>query len=117
MSIIDHIYLLERVHHHIAHKSSGGPKEFADRLGISERKLYRILDELRDLGAVIDFNADRSSYVYSNDVSIIINLRIDQFDKVSTKGGKFAQNLELLPYLAVKVHKLVVDSYWESPNP
>jgi DNA-binding Lrp family transcriptional regulator len=117
MSIIDHIYLLERVHHHIEHKSTGTPREFAERLQISERKLYRILDELRDLGAIIAYNTDRSSYIYGNEVSININFRIDQFDKVRTKGGNFSKNIELLPFLAVKRPTIVVDSYWESPNP
>lgn|SRR5688572_25290676 len=111
MSLIDHIYLLQRVHDRIAHKSTGTPKEFADRLGISERKLYRILEELRDLGAIITFNSDRLSYIYINDVSININLRIDHFDKTRMKGGNSSKNFNLLPFLAVSVPKLVSDSY------
>jgi len=118
MSIIDHIYLLESVHHHIEHKSTGTPREFAARLGISERKLYRILDELRDLGAIITYNVERSSYLYSNEVRINIHLRIDQFDSNKTKGGLFSKNVELLPFLAVGGPKLVPDSYWgNSPSP
>jgi DNA-binding Lrp family transcriptional regulator len=111
MSIIDHIYLLERVHHHIEHKSTGTPREFADRLQISERKLYRILDELRDLGAVIDYNAERSSYMYGNEVQLNIHLRINERDKMQTKGGNYSKNIDLLPFLAVRGTRLVSDSY------
>ncbi len=113
MSLIDHIYLLQSVHHHIEHKSTGTPKDFASRLGISERKLYRVLDELRDVGAEITFSAERSSYIYCNEVKINIYLRIEQNDKVRMKGGSFSKNLDLLPFLAVGCANLDSRINWE----
>jgi hypothetical protein len=113
MSLIDHIYLLQHVHDRITHKSTGTPKEFAARLGISERKLYRILDELRDLGAEIVYNVERTSYLYGNEVKLDIHLRINERDQLHTTGGNFSENLDLLPILAVGGRKLVADSYWD----
>lgn len=111
MSIINHLFLLQRVHDRIMHKSTGTPKEFADRLNISERTLYRIMEELKDLGAEIAYSTERSSYVYNNDVMINIHLKIGQLDKNQIKGGKNLVNYEVLPFLAVRVPKLVSDSY------
>lgn len=111
MSLIDHLYLLQRVHDRIEHKSTGTPKEFADRLHISERTLYRIMEELKDLGADIAYSTERSSYVYNNEVKINIHLKIGQMDKNQIKGGKSSVYFDPLPILAVRGPILVPDSY------
>jgi transcriptional antiterminator len=111
MKIFEHIYLLERVHFHIEHKSTGTPKEFATRLNISERTLYRTIEVLKDLGADIVYSAERSSYVYKNDVKINIHLQIGQIDKSQSKGGNNSINFDPLPYLAVITSIIVPDSY------
>jgi|SRR5690606_39005295 len=117
MSLIDHIFLLERIHDRIAHASTGTPREFAVRLGISERKLYRILDELRDMGAVIVYNAERASYLYENEVDLSIRLTIREDSLKRIKGGAFFKNFGPLPFLAVRALNIVSDNKWESPNP
>ncbi len=117
MGIFEHIRLLESVHHHIAHKSTGTPMAFASRLNISERTLFRVLEELKDLGAEIVFHKERNSYIYQNEVSFSIRFRIDEKASNNTKGGKKGNYFDPLPYLAVKSSILVVDSYRESPNP
>lgn len=116
MSYIDHLLLLDRIHYHIDHKSTGSSGEFAQRLGISEGNCLN-LAEMRDMGAVIKYNTDRASFLYMNEVRIDIQIRIDHNNAIRTKGGDFSKNLELLPFLAVSRPKLVVDSYWESLNP
>ncbi len=118
MSIINHLFLLQRVHDRIMHKATGTPKEFADRLNISERTLYRIMEELKDLGAEIVYSTERSSYVYKNEVKINIHLNIGQVDKNQINGGKSLVNFDVLPFLAVSDLNLVFDSYQgDSPNP
>ena len=47
-------------------KSTGSPKEFADKLGISERSLYDFLDELKyDFDCPIAYCHLRRSYYYT----------------------------------------------------
>lgn len=117
MRFFDYIMLLERIHYHIEHKSTGPARAFAHRLGISERTLYRILADMKDMGALIEYNAERASFMYANEVRIQIQIRINQGSTKQIKGGFFSKNMELLPNLAVEEYKLVSDSYWASPNP
>jgi predicted DNA-binding transcriptional regulator YafY len=77
MSLLKNIQLIERIHSNILRKSTVNAKDFAKRLKISESTLYRILNELRDLGAVVNFDSSRNSYVYENEVEfkILLNIR------------------------------------------
>jgi CTP-dependent riboflavin kinase len=111
MSYIEQLLLLDRIHYQIEHKSTGPSREFAQRLGISERKLFRILAEMRDMGAVIKYNTDRATFFYMNEVRIDIQIRIDHNNAIRTKGGDFSKNLDLLPFLALRDPIIVLDSY------
>ncbi|PWG78044.1 HTH domain-containing protein [Pararcticibacter amylolyticus] len=55
---------LEVIDYLIKSKSTGTPKRFAERLDISERRLYELLNEMRELGAPISYNRYRSTYYY-----------------------------------------------------
>ncbi len=93
MGIIEHAQLLEQIHNLIKSKSTGTPSSFASHLNISERTLYRIIEELRDRGADIAFNTARMTYYYRNDVEIKLQVRIgDSGSKV--KGGQASMFFE-----------------------
>lgn len=72
MGSIDQINLLSRIHHMIDLKCTGSPVEFAVNLGISERTLYRMLEELRDTGIDIKYSFKRRSYIYEPDRKVIL---------------------------------------------
>ena len=63
--------LLKQIHFHIEHKSTGSPKDFAGRLGLSERTMYRILAELKDQEVSIVYNNSRGAYMYENENTIL----------------------------------------------
>ncbi len=67
MGHFNNIELLKRIHDSILLKSTGKPEQFARKLTISESTLYRILNELKDHGAIIIFDASRPSYIYENE--------------------------------------------------
>jgi hypothetical protein len=75
MGIFNNNQLLKRIHDSILSKSTGTPKQFANKLSISESKLYRILSELKDHGAIITFDPSRPSYGYENEDEIILLLK------------------------------------------
>lgn len=58
------------MHSLIKFKRTGTPEDFAVRLGISRAKLFRLLGELRELGAPVRFCNRRQSYVYFRSVEL-----------------------------------------------
>ena len=56
MNLIDQIYRLQRINQLIRMKATGPPCQFSNRLGISERQLYRLLDELKSYGLPIEYS-------------------------------------------------------------
>jgi predicted DNA-binding transcriptional regulator YafY len=73
------IIRLEQIDCLIYKKSTGNPKVFASKLGISESTLYEYLNELKELGAPILYNKFKETYFYYEEG----NLKI-KFEKKST---------------------------------
>ncbi len=76
MTLLYQINQLEQIHFHIEHKSTGSPRYFANRLKLSVRSLYRILEELKDLDVHIHYNKTRGSYEYTGEHTITWLLRL-----------------------------------------
>lgn len=55
---------LQYLHELIEKQGTGTPKDLANRLGISERMLYRYIDELRAGEKRIEFCRKRKSYIF-----------------------------------------------------
>jgi hypothetical protein len=69
-SLFKHVELLHRVDSGISSAKTGRPVEFAVALGISERKLYDILDEMKSYGAPIVYSRISRTYSYGDDFDI-----------------------------------------------
>ena len=70
----------------IKRRSTGNPKEFANKLGISKSQLFNYLEELRDRGAEIYYSKTLETYIYRKPVELtaIFSVRIkDDEDEVS----------------------------------
>ncbi len=76
MDLITNAQLLARIHNQILHKSTGTAKQFAVKLEISKRTLYRRIKDLKEMGAEVVFDRIRMSYVYKNEVEIKFLLKI-----------------------------------------
>lgn len=63
-SVIEKMELIERVHHLIRRRATGTPAELAQRVDISEAKLYRLMDLMKSLGAPIVYSFTSQSYIY-----------------------------------------------------
>jgi predicted DNA-binding transcriptional regulator YafY len=60
-----YLNLLLKLDLFIRQKGTGVPRDFARKLGISERSLYEYLKVLKDLGAPIKWSRHEQSYYYS----------------------------------------------------
>jgi len=77
MILFKQMELLKQIHKLIDAENTGTPKSFAKRLGISERRLYGIIDEMKDAGAPIEYSRKTGNYYYSKNtqVSIVCSFR------------------------------------------
>lgn len=63
----DTLRRLERIDYLIQTKATGTPSKLADRIGISERCVYKYLNLMKDFGAPIKFDNGRQSYYYDEE--------------------------------------------------
>ncbi|WP_109853333.1 HTH domain-containing protein [Aquimarina sp. AU58] len=63
--MIKHIKIIERMDQLIRLQATGSPEKFAQRLGISKTKLYRMIKLMRALNAPIEYGTTIQSYVYT----------------------------------------------------
>ncbi len=69
----DTLERLQRIDHLIRTKATGTPSRLAERIGVSERCLYKYLNLMKDFGAPIKFSNVRQSYYYDEDGSFIVS--------------------------------------------
>lgn len=99
MNIIDIKEELERVDRLIRLKATGSPKELAERLQISERHVYRIINQLKEIGCPVYFDKDRCSYCYSNEGKLIFKFSNNELENNSMnkiKGGCVENHFNIL---------------------
>jgi len=73
MKVFKQIQQLQQIHQLIISEQTGTPKEFARKLGISPRRLYDILDELKSRGAPIAYSRTIKSYFYNKKFQLDIS--------------------------------------------
>ena len=72
MRMIEKLKQIERIDKLIRRKSTGTPKELANRLAISERALYNCIDVMKKMNAPIYYCRNSQSYCYEYPVECSI---------------------------------------------
>lgn len=76
MLLKNQLDLLARMDFYIAHKATGTPQEFAEKMGLSKRMLYHYLKFLKeDFKAPINYNRSQSTYHYDSPVKLRIGYK------------------------------------------
>ncbi len=70
MPISRHLEQLNRMHSLIKFHRTGTPEQFAKRMGVSRSQLFKLLSELRTLGAPVYYSQTRQSYAYRRSVEL-----------------------------------------------
>lgn len=91
MKLIEQLQLLDRLDQLIRLKATGTPDELADRLGVSRRTVYNLIQMLNDLGAEISYNKCRGSFQYDADIQFQFDLVITEPENKKVKGGQSSQ--------------------------
>lgn len=95
MELINEIHRLNTLHQLIRMCNTGSPDELAHRLHISKRHLYNVLDDLRALGAKIDYSRSDYTFYYTNSFELHLNLQVEFLDENNKKcifAGSFLDN-------------------------
>lgn len=73
--MVQYIHRIERIDQLIRHKSTGSPKQLAQKLNVSERLIYRIISYMREMGAPISYCSHNQSYIYTSEVMFDIGFK------------------------------------------
>lgn len=63
---------LEKMDRLIRIKGTGSPREFAEKIGISERQIYCDIEMIRDLGGEIRYSRSRRTYYYEESGGLVL---------------------------------------------
>ncbi len=86
--MIKHVAMIRRIDNMIRLRATGGPEEFADKLGISKTKLYRLINVMKDMEAPVTYDFGIQSFVYEKAVGF-------QFGFVSLQQGEYIESVSL----------------------
>lgn len=73
MILFKQLVMLERMHVLINQSCTGTPKAFARKIGVSERYLHKLIDELKDMDAPIQYSRKEETYSYAEPFEIKIS--------------------------------------------
>jgi predicted DNA-binding transcriptional regulator YafY len=85
MNIDKYFERIERIDQLIRLKATGSPKEFARKLEISKTWLYEYLKYLKNKGVPIEFDKERNSFYYTEEVEFLFKfnkLKKEQLEKI-----------------------------------
>lgn len=89
MKLLNEKEKIERIDQLIRLNATGNAHTLADKLNITERTVFRILNQLKELGCPIYFNKAKNSYCYEYEGHIVIKFEeTKSFDLNAIKGGK-----------------------------
>ncbi|WP_299486719.1 HTH domain-containing protein [uncultured Allomuricauda sp.] len=80
------IAILERVHQLIRLKATGSPKQLAEKLGVSEATVFRMIDTMKEMKAPIYYNLTRQSYIYTETTYFKCGFYAEELDSTTKRN-------------------------------
>jgi hypothetical protein len=100
---------IEQIDYLISSKSTGKPKDFAKKIGFSERALYDTIYLMKALGAPILYCKQRKTYFYSSGGRLLIGFKnVDEISENRLYANKnLAQALNIIYFFISGVTFLI----------
>lgn len=76
MHSIKYLDRLKRINELTKAQKTGDPEEFAKTLGVSRSQLYRIIEEIKEMGVPIGFSRAANSFYYTKEFEMRVNYSI-----------------------------------------
>lgn len=105
MTIIDRLNIIERIDQLIRQKRTGTTVELARKICLSERQTRRYIEEMRDMGAEIEFCKSQSTFKYTKPLRFNYGFQEIELNKI--KGGFFrnwSKNGRQLSYIETLIY-------------
>ena len=91
MTALRYISRLERIDQMIRQEKTGNAPEFAKKINLSERQLYNLLDELKDLGLPVVYSRFRQTFYYEYSCRLVVDIKVEELKNIeyqSFNGGE-----------------------------
>jgi biotin operon repressor len=95
MSLIKYIERLRRMDLLISLMATGGPDEFAGKIGIKRSALFESIQEMRGLGVDIRYSHDRQTYYYADERRVIVKVSDRDHESSGTGNRAFCKAEEI----------------------
>jgi predicted DNA-binding transcriptional regulator YafY len=76
MRTLDQLDRLKKIHRAIESRTTGPPAALAKKVNVSERYVYRALEQLKQMGAGIRYSRRQKSYCYTNGFKLKISVLV-----------------------------------------
>ncbi|MCF6349119.1 MAG: DNA-binding protein [Flavobacteriaceae bacterium] len=76
MKTLKQLERLRKAHKLIQQENTGTPEEFANRLNISRRQLYNMIEYFKELDAPLLYNRKTNTFYYSYDFDLLVNVSV-----------------------------------------
>jgi len=76
MKTLKQLERLRKAHKLIQQENTGTPAEFANRLDISRRQLYNIIEYLKEVDAPVQYNRKTNTFYYRYDFDLLVNVSV-----------------------------------------
>ena len=86
MAVMKYINKMLRINTLVKLRATGSPRELAGKLGISERRVYEYISNMKELGAPIAFSYYHNSYIYYMDGELVISFASGKIGKDDARG-------------------------------
>ena len=93
------IALLKRIDQLVRLRATGRPKQFAQRIGVSEATLFRIIEIMKEFNAPVYYDLAKQSYAYSEPTKFKCGFFIEDLDdgfQKNLNGGYGFDNMKEL---------------------
>lgn len=80
MTFLQQIERIRYIHYLISSHSTGAPDNFAEKLNLSRRQMYNLLEELKDIGLDIAYSRIRRTFYYRYPVELKIEIKMEQLN-------------------------------------
>lgn len=76
MKSIKNLERLQQLHKMIEAENTGTPGEISEKMNISERLVYNLIEQLKDLEASICYSRKSKTYYYCEDFRLKVNISV-----------------------------------------